>query len=147
LPRHCCCHWLIAFIITECQRKRNGKKPLHFDNFTVLLLAFFQLNFYFCGERMICDISAHRLIFAPPPPPLPPPPDCVYYNRAARQKEWWDAITIWQFYSSFSPLFQLICNFGSKHVICDISAHRLIFALSLLPPDCVYYNRVVMQKE
>jgi hypothetical protein len=30
---------------------------------------FFQLNCYFRGDRVICDISAHRRIFTPPPQP------------------------------------------------------------------------------
>ena len=62
---------------------------------------FFQLNCYSWGERVICDISAHRLIFAPPPPL----PDRVYINRAATRKEWWETIANWQFYNSFTHLF------------------------------------------
>ena len=62
---------------------------------------FFQLNCYSWGERVICDISAHRLIFAPPPLP----PDRVYINRAATRKEWWETIDFSWFYSSFTHLF------------------------------------------
>ena len=58
----------LALIKTEQLRKNNGKKPLRFDDFTSLLLTFFQLNCYFRGKRVFCDIAAHIQIFIPPPP-------------------------------------------------------------------------------
>jgi hypothetical protein len=72
-----------VFITTEQHRKKKGEKPLHLDDFSVLLLTFFQLNYYSWGEPVVGDISAHRLIFSL----LPMPPNRVYYNRVAMQKE------------------------------------------------------------
>jgi hypothetical protein len=60
------------------QRKKNGEKPLHFDDFSVLLLTFFQLNCYFWGEPTICDISAHRLFL----------PHCHRCPIAFIKKDW-----------------------------------------------------------
>ena len=61
---------------------------------------------------MICDISAHRLIFAALSPPLP---NRIYWNRAAMQKEWWETIAFWQIYSSFTHLFfNQIAIFGTN---------------------------------
>ena len=62
---------------------------------------FFQLNCYFWGDRVIWDISAHRRIFAPPPPW----PARVYWIKAAMQKERWETIGFWSFYSSFTNHF------------------------------------------
>jgi hypothetical protein len=66
LPRHN--HRPLALIKTEQLRKNNGKKPFRFDDFTIIPLTFFQLNCYFRGKHVICDIAAHRPIFIPPPP-------------------------------------------------------------------------------
>ena len=59
---------LLALIKPEWRHKENGKKPLDLDVFVVHSLTVFQVNCYFWCEHMICDIEAHRLIFAPPPP-------------------------------------------------------------------------------
>jgi hypothetical protein len=80
LPQ-CHCH-PIALIITERQNKKNGEKPLSFDDFTFLILTYFQLICYFLAEPVIGDIAAHRVIFAPPPLPS----DRVDLNRAAKKK-------------------------------------------------------------
>jgi hypothetical protein len=81
LPRRHCCPTVL--IKTERQDKKNGEKALRFDDFSVLLIIFFQLNCYFWVEPVISDISVHRLVFAPPLLP----PDRVDYNSAAMQKE------------------------------------------------------------
>jgi hypothetical protein len=56
-----------VFIKTEQKGKKNGKKPLCFDIYTVCLLTLFQLNCYFQGECAIHDITAHRPTFVSPP--------------------------------------------------------------------------------
>jgi hypothetical protein len=114
----------IPFIITEQRRKKNGEKPLRFHDFTILSLTFFLIELLFWGNRVICDISAHRLIFAPPPLST----NCVDIKRVATQKEWREIIAFSRFYSSSTHLFfNEIDLFWGEHVICDISAHRVIF--------------------
>ncbi len=34
-------HRPLALIKTDLQRKKNGEKPLHFDDFVILILTFF----------------------------------------------------------------------------------------------------------
>jgi hypothetical protein len=110
---------------------------------TILSLTFFQSNCYFGGKRVICDISAHRLIFALPTPP----PYHVSIKRAVTQKEWLETIAFSQFSNSFTHLFfPLNCYFWGKRAICDISVQMLIFA-PLPPPDCIYINRMATQEE
>ena len=69
--------------------------------FQFVYSPFFQLNCYFWGKRVICDISAHRQIFATLSPSLAR----VYWNRAAPQKERWETICFGWFFSSFTNLF------------------------------------------
>jgi hypothetical protein len=165
------CRRPLAFIKKEQRCKRNGEKPLRFDDFSVLVLTifsikllllgqthepwylspqtdfchaaavtrsrilkqsgnakrmvrnnhifsifqffyspFFQLNCYFWGYHVICDISAQRRIFVPPPPL----PSHVHENRAAMQKEWREIIALWSFSSSSNHLFSIKLLFSVR---------------------------------
>jgi hypothetical protein len=68
----------------ERRRKKNGEKPLIFDNFPYHSLTIFSIKLLFLDHRVIWDISVHRRNFAPPPQP----PARVKQDRAATQKEW-----------------------------------------------------------
>jgi energy-coupling factor transporter transmembrane protein EcfT len=79
--------------------------------FSVLLLTFLQLNFYFWGEPVICDTSAHRLIFAQ----SLPSPDHVAQKSLATHKERWEMILFWWFFrSSIHLFFNSIAIFGTN---------------------------------
>jgi hypothetical protein len=106
LPRSC--SRPLALNKTERRRKKNGEKPLIFDNFPVHSLTIFSIKLLFLDYRVIWDISVHRRNFSSPLPP----PARVKQDRVATKKEWWETIDFWQFSSSFTHLFPINLQFS-----------------------------------
>jgi len=115
---------------------------LGFDYFSLLLLTIFKLNCYFVSQREICDIAAHRPIFAPA---LPSPAN-MYFNRAAKK------IGEKPFCSNnctLHPLtfFQLNCYLLGYRMIRDIPAHSWMFGPPPQLTTLVYLHRFATKKE
>ena len=74
----------IALITKEQRHKKNGQRRLIFEDFSVLLLTFCQLNCCCRPQLATWDIYAHRQDITTPLMPLPR----IAIYKAAMQKEW-----------------------------------------------------------
>ena len=81
-PRCFCCP--LTIIKKQQWHKKNGEKEVSVDYFSVLLLTFSSMKFYFQCPCTTHDIAAHRPIFAT----ILPLPARIHYNQATMQKEW-----------------------------------------------------------
>ena len=79
----------------------------------------FSIKLLFLGDPVIRDIYTQRRIFAPPPPW----PACVDLNKAAIQKERWETIGFWRFFSIFTHhFFNKIAIFGRSRDLRYLSS-------------------------
>ena len=126
---------LTTFIKAERRRKKNGEKPLRFDDFTVLLLTFFSIKLLFLGQTRDLWYLSSQTDFCPTAAAAW---SCLLKQSGNTKRTVRNDYVLMIFQFFYSPFLQLNCYFWGERVICDISAHRLIFAPPPPPPDRVY---------
>ena len=111
----------LSLITKEQRHKKNGEKRLFFEDFSVLLLTFFQLNCCRRPQLATWDIYAYRQDITMPLMPLP----LVTIYKRVMQKERWVFVQN-HFFTVISThhFFQLNCCRRPQLATWDIYAHR-----------------------